>query len=182
MIQQVIGLSYFTVYLVVGLTGVLFMVVMELFGDLFEGDHDFGGDVDSADHDHGRFLSLRVILLFLTGFGVFGMIGTLNEVRQSLTALIATGGGVAMGFVGGLILNFFQKSQASSTVQITSLVGMTVFVSTTIPVMGVGEVTAVLNGTQNYFPATGQGGMPVEKGPVTVLAISGSTLIVVPIT
>ena len=66
--------SLMTIFLAIGGFGFLFLLISFLVGDLFEMiGFDFGTDLD-AGHDFGVFDS-RVISMFLTAFGGFGVIG-----------------------------------------------------------------------------------------------------------
>ena len=70
------------------------------------------------------FLSLPVILLFMTGFGGIGAIGTLLDLGKYVTPIVALIGGVAIAGVGFLALvKLFDMIQSDSTVKMDTLVG-----------------------------------------------------------
>lgn len=114
--------SLMTIFLAIGGFGFLFLLVSFIVGDLFEMiGFDFDTSLD-AGHDFGVFDS-RVISMFLTAFGGFGVIGTslgYGAVGSSLFGLLG-------GFIFGTIVFYFGKflysQQSTSSVAMEDLIG-----------------------------------------------------------
>ncbi len=113
-----------TIFLIIGSVGFLFLLISFVVGDLFDMlGFDFGADLDSG-HDFGVFDS-RVISVFLTAFGGFGVIGTslgYGAIGSSLFGLL---GGVVFGAIVFFFGRFLYNQQSSSSVTIDDLIGRT---------------------------------------------------------
>lgn len=159
--------SYFA--LIAGL-GLIALIVTSIF------DH-------IVDVDHGDSVSLRLAMLFITGFGIGGFMGA----RTNGSVLAAVIGGIAMGvalaFAGYGVATFFQKSQANSVVQVDTLLGREATVALPIPPGGTGEIHYTLHGVKDWMPAVASDphiriGMAAR---VRVTGVAGGRAIVEPI-
>src|SRR5713101_2865308 len=129
------------IYIAVAAFGLLVLLVMLIVGDLFGGDHDFSHD-GGIDSDHGgpSVFSIRIMAAFLTAFGVGGVVAR----YYGLSHVAASGIGIACGVVMAAAVFQFAKvlhsQQASSELQMQSLIGTGAEVSVAIPNGGVGQV------------------------------------------
>jgi membrane protein implicated in regulation of membrane protease activity len=162
----------------IGLVGFFFLIVAALFG----GSHD-AGDMDH-DHDFGHDagpspFSLRVISLFLTGFGATGAIARSYEVNYPLSSLAGVAAGAAVGFAGFKLIGFFMQQQASSTVQEEDLIGHQGQVSIAIPPGGVGQVELTVKGQRRFVTARAATDVAIEEGAqIKVTRSAGSQVVV----
>ena len=171
------GLSAFTVFLVIAAAGLLFLLVSLFFGEIFE---HFDTSLDH-DLDHGgpSFFSPRVMSVFVTAFGGVGAIAS----HYRLSPLAAS----AMGFVSGLVLStivlafarFLYRQQASSDLRSIDMVGQLARVVVAIPAGGVGQVRCRIGEelVDKVARARDGGGVP-ENAAVRVEEVLGETLIV----
>jgi membrane protein implicated in regulation of membrane protease activity len=131
--------SAFTVFLSIAAIGFLILLTSFFFGEIFE--HFEGG---GWDHDLGHggpsFFSMRVLSVFITGFGGFGAIG----IHYGLSVLMSSGVGFVSGLVAASIIYSFAKflysQQASTDVRTSDLVGRTARIVVGIPAGGIGQV------------------------------------------
>lgn len=137
--METIGLT--TIFLIIGGIGFLFLLLSLLIGDLFEAvGFDFGVD---ASHDFGIFDS-RVIAVFLTAFGGFGVIGS----TLGCGSLVSTLFGLSGGFIFGAIVFYFGKllysQQSSSSVSENDLIGRTAQVIVGIKPDQIGQISCLI--------------------------------------
>jgi len=129
-----IGLT--TIFLIIGGIGFLFLVVSFIAGDLFE---MLGFDL-SAGQDFA-ILDSRVISIFLSSFGGFGLIGTMLGFGPAVSSLF----GVFGGFVMGAVVYGFGKmlfdQGATSSLSNEDLIGRTAQVTVAILPNQVGQVS-----------------------------------------
>jgi membrane protein implicated in regulation of membrane protease activity len=171
-------------YAAIGAFGLLFLLIMLFVGEIFGGDHDVhAGDVGGhAEAEHGAgpsVLSARVIAAFLTAFGVGGVIARYYNLSHPVSSAI----GIASGIVVATLVYQFAKllysQQASSEVQITSLLGQTAEVTIGIPEGGVGQVTLTVRGERSTHIARPADGHPIPPGAeVVITALRGDSLVV----
>lgn len=141
---EVLGIS---VYLLIALFCGILMMAMFILGD-FTGDMDV--DVDMGAHAELGFgdadvglspLSLPIMLMFGTSFGVFGYIFEQvidNEfVVPGLSILISAGIAAVMYFV---VLKLFVQTQTSSDIRLSTLVGEDAIVSIPIKDGSIGQI------------------------------------------
>ena len=135
--------SLMTTFLAIGGFGFLFLILSFLIGDLFDAiGIDFGADLDTG-HDFGVFDS-RVISVFLTAFGGFGLIGAslgYGAVGCSMFGLL---GGVVFGTAVFYFGKFLHSQQASSTVLPEDLIGRTAQVIVSIKPDQLGQVSCLI--------------------------------------
>jgi hypothetical protein len=126
------------IFLAVGGFGLLFLLVSLIVGDVFEAV-GFDFDLD-ASHDFGIFDS-RVIAVFLTAFGGFGVIGA----ALGYGALAGSLFGLLGGAIFGAIVFYFGKllysQQSSSSVAADHLIGRTAQVVVGIKPGGLGQIS-----------------------------------------
>jgi membrane protein implicated in regulation of membrane protease activity len=159
--------------------GVLLLLIMLVVGEVF-GDHDVSHD---GGHDVGgpSVFSSRIIAAFLAAFGVGGVVARYYELSHPL----ASGIGVVCGAVMATVVYQFAKvlysQQASSEVQMASLLGASAHVTVAIPAIGVGQVALTQAGQQTEHIARSADGQPIARGTeVVVTALRGDAMIVAP--
>lgn len=145
-------------------------------------DADVDIDVDAGDLGGPGALSVKLILLFLVGFGASGYLSVYFKwpVHHVLCGLI---GGGAAWFIGYQLLKLLYEQQASSQVRLTSFVGKQGRVIVPIPKEGgTGEIEATNEaaGQSTYFNArAADPKKEYEKGAfVTIKSVSGKTAVV----
>jgi hypothetical protein len=129
-------------------------------GDVADVDLDLDLDLDAdLDVDAGggsdvnalKILSLRTLVYALFGFGAVGTILTQmwGGAQASQTALFATAGGVATGFIASALFGFLRRSEVGDRAGEASFVGLPGFVSLPIGPGSPGQVT-VLRGDRSF--------------------------------
>ena len=178
-----------TVLLIYGLMAVipgLILLLMGIFGADSDVDMDVDADVD-FDMDAGDLggpgaLSLKLILLFLVGFGTCGYLAAYLKwpVHHIFWGII---GGCFAWFFGYQLLKLLYKQQSTSQVKLDSFVGKQGRVVVPIPREGgTGEIEATNKetGQSTYFNARAADPQKeYNKGEfVTIKTVSGKTAIV----
>jgi membrane protein implicated in regulation of membrane protease activity len=171
------------IYVAIAAVGMLFLVVMLVVGDLFGGDHDIGhdhGGIGETDHGPSIF-SFRIMAAFLTAFGVGGVVAR----YYGLSHVAASGVGVVAGvFMAWLVLQFarvLHSQQASSELQMQSLIGTRAEVSVAIPAGGVGQVSLSSAGARSEHIARSSDGSALARGAAVVITgLGGDSVIVAP--
>ncbi|OHB84687.1 MAG: hypothetical protein A2Z38_10340 [Planctomycetes bacterium RBG_19FT_COMBO_48_8] len=180
-----------TLFLIYGLMAVIPGLLL-LFIGIFGADADIDADidieadldlnVDAGDLGGPGALSVKLILLFLVGFGASGYLAVYFKwpVHHALCGLI--GGGTAW-FLGYQLLKLLYEQQSSSQIRLTSFVGKQGRVVVPIPKDGgTGEIEATNEeaGQSTYFNAkAADPGKDYEKGAfVTIKSVTGKTAIV----
>lgn len=167
------------IFAVIGMVGFFFLLVSALFG----GDQD-GGVEGDQDHDVGHDagpspFSLRVISMFLTGFGATGAVGMAYGLKYPLSSFLGVVMGALMGFAAFKLIQFFMRQQSSSTVADDDVVGVVGQVSVAIPKGGVGQVGLTVKGQRRYPTARAAGDATIEEGvAVKVIHSAGNTVTV----
>lgn len=182
------GLSFW--YAMVVLVGLCLLGISSLFGG---GDHDFDHDIDhdidhDVDHDAGHetghghnmsFLSFTVISAFITGFGAGGFVGARLNFGAMGSSFFGIMGGLFVGFLAYTFFNYLYKHQINSAVKVSSFIGCTGVVETSIYPGQVGQVSCRIGDQQELFLARARTNNLVPVGSrVTVSEVTGSTLIV----
>lgn len=179
-------MSPLLIYGILTCTGGLFLTLMLLLG----GDADVDADVDidvgiDVDIDAGDFggpglFSVKLILLFLTGFGAGGFLGVYYQwvikgwpVPHILVGII---GGLILWVIGYKALQFLYNQQCNSQIKMNSLLGKSARVVVPIPKAGVGEI----NVENIYLNARADSPeKEYQKGETLIVkSISGRTAIV----
>ncbi|MDP3696789.1 MAG: NfeD family protein [Candidatus Taylorbacteria bacterium] len=155
-------------------------------------DHDMSHDVDhDVDHDTGHdadhgsenmsFLSVRVLLMFVSGFGAGGYFAARNDYGVIGSSLWGIVSGFVLAAIGYVVLNYFYRHQASSSVRTRDVVGKEAIVTTSILPRGTGEVACWVGDRQEYFPAQARSDQSIPaKTKVIVQDAMGVVLIVEP--
>lgn len=173
-------LSAFTVFLGIAAIGFLFLLASFLFGEIFE---HFGGDAWDHELGHGgpSIFSVRVLSVFITGFGGFGAVA----VQYGLSVPASSGVGFLSGVIcAGIIYTFARflySQQASTSITTTDLVGRTARVVVSIPAGGVGQIRCQIGEELVDKTARAADGSAVsENAVVKVEEVLGEVVIVRP--
>jgi membrane protein implicated in regulation of membrane protease activity len=168
------------IYAAIGAFGLIFLILMLLVGEFFGGDHQLGqGDVD---HSGGTgILSIRVFAAFLTAFGAGGVVSQYYGLSHPASSGIGVVAGIVMG---GLVYQFARllyAQQASTDLNMRSLVGSAAVTSVAIPAGGVGQVSLSAAGELSEHLARSADGQPVARGTaVVIIELGGDAVIVRP--
>jgi membrane protein implicated in regulation of membrane protease activity len=171
------GSSLITLFAVIGGLGFAFLIVSLVVGDVFEA---VGMDLASIDgHTDFGFLDSRVLAVFITAFGGFGLIAAvygLGPLASSFAGLI---GGVIFGGVVSAFGRFLVGQQASSSVSDADLIGRRVQVTVAIKPGVVGQITATIGDERVEKLARSSDGREIAAGSIVMVdAIAGDSLIV----
>jgi membrane-bound ClpP family serine protease len=166
------------IFLAVGGFGLLFLLVSLIVGDVFEAV-GFDFDLD-ASHDFGIFDS-RVIAVFLTAFGGFGVIGA----ALGYGALAGSLFGLLGGAIFGAIVFYFGKllysQQSSSSVAADHLIGRTAQVVVGIKPGGLGQISCRVGEERVEKLARTSGGEEIKAGQTVRIDSIGSDSVLVSI-
>lgn len=168
------------VFAAIGMVGFFFLIITALFGGDHEADHGLEGGHDLG-HDAGgpSPFSLRIISLFLTGFGATGAMARSYGLGYPLSSAAGVATGVVVGFAGFKLIEFFMQQQASSTLAEEDLVGALGQVSVAIPAGGMGQVGLTAKGRRLYPSARAAGNAAIEEGAqVKVVRSAGNEVVV----
>ena len=193
----------FWTFLTIGLvTGGFLVVTMaigevsELFEDFFGGDHDFGVDHDVShdghdgghdthdSHDTGEMnvpsvFSFRIVLAFLSGFGIAGAIAIHLDQGILLSGFYGVVTGFGMGILNYLFVCFLAAGQASFNVSETDFVGKEGRVIVDIPAEGLGQIQIDTGmGTITKLSSSIENVYIPENSMVRVEKIVGQTVLV----
>jgi membrane protein implicated in regulation of membrane protease activity len=177
--EFIANLNLLVLFAIFGGVGFLFLLVSLVVGDVFDA---VGLDLDSGGHgtDFGL-LDSRVIAVFLTAFGGFGVIAVQNgfgAVGSSIAGLI---GGVIFAAVVSVFGRFLIGQQASSSVTDEDLIGRTAQVTVAIKPGTVGQITAKIGDERVERIARAKDGSELAVGTIVkVDAVIGDSIIVVP--
>jgi len=176
------------VFLTIGGVGFIVLLLSFLVGELAEhggdlvhelGDHDVG-DHD-VEHGHGgpSIFSMRIIAAFATGFGGFGAIARYYEISYMLSSLIGLASGLAVGAIVYFIVKFLFTQQASSAVEVGTLVGREATVDVIIPAGSMGKIQLTAKGGTVSLMAKSGNGEAIQHGAiVTIKSVVGDIVIV----
>ncbi len=132
------------IYVLIALICGLLMIVMFFLGG-------FGGDVDvdmgHIDLGYGDFdaglspLSLPIMLMFGTSFGTFGFLFEQFIDNIYIVPFLSIGvSALVAGIMYVLILNIFVKTQTSSDIKLSNLVGVDALVSIPVKEGAIGQI------------------------------------------
>lgn len=173
------NLNLLLLFAIIGGLGFLFLVISLIVGDVFEA---VGLDLDGGANgtDFGL-LDSRVIAVFLTAFGGFGLIAAqsgFGAIGASVSGLL---GGVVFGAIVSVFGRFLIGQQASSTVTDQDLLGRTAQVTVAIKPGAVGQITAKIGDERVERIARSKDGAEITSGSIVkVDAVIGDAVIVVP--
>ncbi|HLA94638.1 MAG TPA: hypothetical protein VK612_02870 [Pyrinomonadaceae bacterium] len=172
------NLNLITLFAVIGGVGFVFLLISLVVGDVFEAvgfDLNAGGD---ANLDFG-FLDSRVLAVFITAFGGFGLIAAQTGFGPLASSFAGLLGGVIFGGVVSAFGRFLIGQQASSSVSDSDLLGRTAQVTVAIKPGVVGQITAVIGEERVEKVARSKDGEEIVAGTlVKVSAIAGDSVIV----
>jgi membrane-bound ClpP family serine protease len=173
------------IYVAIGAFGFLFLMILLVMGDVAGGDHDVGGHDagghGDADHSGPGIFSARIMASFLTAFGVGGIVGRYYELSHPASSGIGVVAGIVMSGVVYQFARVLHSQQASSTVNIRTLVGRAGEVSVAIPAGGVGQIALIAGGERVEQVARSADGTAIARGTeVIVTALRGDSLVVAP--
>ena len=165
-----------TIFLAIGALGFLFLLISLLVGDVFDAlGFDFNLD---ASHDFGIFDS-RVIAVFLTAFGGFGVIGT----TLGYGAAASSAFGVLGGAIFGAIVFYFGKllynQQSSSSVSEKDLIGRSAQVVVGIKSDALGQISCRVGEERVEKLARTASGEEIKAGQLVRIESIGSDSVIV---
>lgn len=172
--------SAFSVFLAISAIGFLTLLASFFFGEIFEHFGDGGWDHDLG-HGGPSFFSMRVLSVFVTGFGGFGAIG----IHYGLSVLPASG----VGFLSGLLCataiysfaRFLYGQQATTESKASDLLGQPARIIVAIPANGMGQIRCQVGEELIDKMARSQdGGALSENTVVVVEQLLGEVVIVRP--
>ena len=167
-----------TIFLIIGGVGFLFLLISFVVGDLFDLiGLDFGADLDSG-HDFGIFDS-RVISVFLTAFGGFGVIGTSIGYGAAGSSLFGLLGGIIFGAIVFFFGKFLYNQQSSSSVTMDDLIGRTAQVVVSIKPNQLGQISCRIGEERIEKVARSLGNAEIKAGSlVRIESINSDSVIV----
>jgi len=177
--EFVTNLNLLVLFAIIGGIGFLFLLISLAVGDVFEAvGFDLDGGANGTDFG---LLDSRVLAVFLTAFGGFGVIAAQNglgAVGSSVAGLI---GGVVFAAVVSVFGRFLIGQQASSSVTDEDLLGRTAQVTVAIKAGTVGQITAKIGDERVERVARAKDGAEIPSGSIVkVDAVIGDAVIVVP--
>jgi membrane protein implicated in regulation of membrane protease activity len=194
-------------YMVLAVLGSGYILVSMLLGHLVDvgaqdpGAHA-GADVHSASADYGveqgghgdatagdgvapafhfPFFSPLALATLSAAIGGLGLVGRFGlKLADSASLLFAIPAALVVTYVvTWMTFKVAMGSVGTSTIRSDRLAGVTAEILTPIPEGGVGEAAALVDGQRFAGPAREVDGREVARGtPVTVVRLSGSTLVV----
>ncbi len=171
------SMNLIVLFAIIGGVGFVFLLASLILGDIFEmfgADADIGGD----GHDFGLFDS-RVIAVFITAFGGFGLIGAWSGFGAVGSSLLGLVGGVIFGGIVSAFGRFLIGQQSSTTVTDDDLIGRTAQVTVTIKPGELGQITARIGDERVEKLARTSRGEEIKTGSIVrVAAIAGDSVIV----
>lgn len=174
------NLNLLVLFAIIGGVGFVFLLISLIVGDVFEAvGFDLDGGADGGT-DFGL-LDSRVLAVFLTAFGGFGVIAAqsgFGPVASSVSGLL---GGVVFAAIVSVFGRFLIGQQASSTVTDEDLVGRTAQVTVAIKPGTVGQIVAKIGDERVERIARSRDGAEISAGTIVkVDAVVGDSIIVVP--
>ena len=139
-------------------------------------DADLGG-VDTPEAGGPGIFSLKLIMIFMIGFGTCGFLAT--KLNWPVPIVIALVGGFTIWFICYNALSWLYNQQATSQVSSAAFAGKEARVTVPIPKGGTGEVYSKIHGTEKsiYLNARSkESEREFKKGDiVTIESIEGNT-------
>ncbi len=172
------NMNLIALFAIIGGIGFIFLLASLILGDIFE---MFGSDADLGAGDGTDFglFDSRVIAVFITAFGGFGLIGAWSGFGAVGSSLIGLVGGVIFGGVVSAFGRFLVGQQSSSSVTDNDLIGRTAQVTVTIKPGELGQITAKIGDERVEKLARTSGGEAIATGSIVkVAAIAGDSVIV----
>ncbi|MGQ0541951.1 MAG: hypothetical protein ACT4O9_08900 [Blastocatellia bacterium] len=172
------NLNLFLLFAIIGGVGFVFLLISLIVGDIFEAaGFDLSSGVDG--HLDFGFLDSRVLAVFITAFGGFGLIGAwmgLGALASSFAGLV---GGVIFGGVISAFGSFLAGQQSSSSITDNELVGRVAQVTVAIKPGVVGQITAKIGEERVEKIARSNDEQEIKPGTmVRISAVAGDSVIV----
>ncbi len=174
MIDQLVGGTAVTAFIVIGTVGLAIVLITLLVGEVVDGifgafDADAGGGIFSAP----------VIGSFLAAFGYgAALIMFTTGVGATAGALGGLGSGAVVGGFALLMMRSLMNMPTDETVTTRGLEGVRAVVITPIPESGYGEVTIRHHGEQRKYNAQAREYLPVGEQVEVTAVLSASAVIV----
>ena len=174
------NLNLLLLFAIIGGLGFVFLLASLVVGDIFESvGFDLNHGVDTG-LDFGL-LDSRVIAVFITAFGGFGVIGAQMGFGAVGSSLIGLLGGIVFAAVVSAFGRFLFAQQASSTVTDNDLIGRTAQVTVAIKPGAIGQITAKIGDERVERIARAKDGTEISTGSIVkVESVIGDSVIVVP--
>lgn len=172
------NLNLVLLFAIIGGIGFIFLLISLVVGDIFE---SIGFDLDGSPDGGVDFglLDSRVLAVFITAFGGFGVIGAQQGFGAFMSSLIGLLGGVLFGAAVSVFGRFLIGQQASSSVTDEHLIGRTAQVTVAIKVGTVGQITAKIGDERVERIARTKGGIELPAGSIVrIESIVGDAVIV----
>jgi membrane protein implicated in regulation of membrane protease activity len=156
--------------------GLFFSFLRFIFGFDHDADVEHDHDVDhDHDHDHDHdaatspgFLSIKMILGYMVGFGGGGIIAYYQyEQPAGICLLAALGGMIVLGVIVFYMFKAVYSQQSASTiVRDEEFIGVSATVTTSIPggEGHAGEVLFTVRGSKQYHSALSKNNKAIKKG------------------
>lgn len=166
-----------TIFLAIGGLGFLFLLVSLVMGDIFEAlGFDFGAPADGNDV---AILDSRVISVFMTAFGGFGVIGVTVGFGGIGSALFGVLGGIIFGAIVFYFGKFLTAQQSTSSVSAETLVGRSAQVIVGIKPGQIGQVSVRVGEDRLEKLARFAGDEEIRAGQIVrIEAVGGDSVIV----
>lgn len=137
--------------------------------------HDAGGVGDDAPGP----LSLRVLSIFLSAFGLVGAACRMSGLHTSTSAALGAAAGVALGWVAWRFMAFLWTQGGSSELRARDLEGCVGEVTVAVPAAGPGQVVCVIEDVRTYQIARSADGIAIPLGArVRVSAVTPEGVVV----
>jgi membrane protein implicated in regulation of membrane protease activity len=166
--------------------GIVLFLMAILGSDVdLDADIDIDLDVDGLDASDASgpgIFSLKLIMIFLIGFGIWGFISEYLKwpIHSVIVGLI---GGFVIWFVCYRALGWLYRQQSTSQISSASFIGKEAKVTTPIPQGGTGEIFSRIKGTQKsiYLNARSKDSQKeIGKGVIVKIeSVDGNTATVV---
>lgn len=187
-----------SIFVGIGLFGALLIVLSFVMGevghlgDLGEAgvEHDFGAAEAGEGADGGDLggddapgpLSMRVLSVFLSAFGLVGAACRASGLQTSTSAALGVASGWALGWCMWKFMCFLWAQGGSSEVRLRELEGCLAEVTVAIPAQGPGQVACVLDDTRTHQIARSESGVEIPAGTtVRITQVSPECVLVEPL-
>ncbi|MFH1699299.1 MAG: NfeD family protein [Candidatus Zixiibacteriota bacterium] len=156
--------------------GFLILILSLLFGHDHDIDADASGDLDSADHP--SVFSVKVVALFMVGFGSVGFgLRTTTDWTMIASSMGGVAGAIVVAGIGYVIIRAFYASSESSTINDRDVIGQTANVIDAIDGNNYGQITCIVRGREITFLARTDDGEVIARGaPVKIVSKSGNVV------
>jgi len=146
----------------------------------------FGGDSEievNADAGGGpSIFSFRVVSLLLVGFGAVGFgVRASTDWTMFQSSMAGVAGAIVVGALGWIILRAFYRSQESSTILDSDVIGQSANLIDSISEGQNGQISCIIRGREITYLARSFDGKAISRGtPVKIVAKTGGIVTVKP--